>query len=219
MKIKAVLFDCDGLMFETEIIAQQIWRDECRRCGIELPADFFTHITGSGQRMADYIRTIPGLADKYEQIVAKRYDLGFWKSIHTDCLNKKGLIEIFRYLEANGYRTGICSSSPKEYILGLLDTVSVPLHYDAMITGDMVRHTKPDPEIFLTCAQLLKTETAQCLVLEDSKQGIAAAHNAGMHSCWIYDTIAADDEMKRLLEFKEDSLLDVIPLLEKQAAR
>ena len=53
MKIKAVLFDCDGLMFETEIIAQQIWRDECRRCGIELPADFFTHITGSGQRMKD----------------------------------------------------------------------------------------------------------------------------------------------------------------------
>jgi beta-phosphoglucomutase-like phosphatase (HAD superfamily) len=141
------------------------------------------------------------------------------RSIHTDCLNKKGLIEIFRYLEANGYRTGICSSSPKEYILGLLDTVSVPLHYDAMITGDMVRHTKPDPEIFLTCARLLKTEPAQCLVLEDSKQGIAAAHNAGMHSCWIYDTIAADDEMKRLLEFKEDSLLDVIPLLEKQAAR
>ena len=71
MEIKAVLFDCDGLMFETEIIAQQIWREEAAKYNVELPQDFFVHITGSGgpSRKA-YLESIPGMKEVQPEISA-----------------------------------------------------------------------------------------------------------------------------------------------------
>ena len=216
MKIDAVIFDCDGLMFDTEIVAQQIWRDEGKKYGITYPEDFFQKITGAGGRdNARYIASIPGLGDILPKIRAKRFDLEFWRSINTDCLNRKGLIELFTYLEEHNYKVAICSSSARAYVEALINTCSKPLKYDVIVCGDMVTHAKPDPEIFLRGAAELGVSPANCLVLEDSKQGILAAKRAGMRSCFIPDTIVPDDEMKAALDLQRDSLLDVISLLEE----
>ncbi len=216
MEIKAVLFDCDGLMFDTEIIAQQIWRDGAREYNVTLPDDFFEHITGAGGKdLLDYIASVPG-ADLLRKVCrARRFDLDFWRSIHTDCLNRPGLIELFQYLEKNGYPVGICSSSAREYVLALIDSCSVKLHYDTIVCGDMVKHAKPDPEIFLKGAENLDVKPENCLVLEDSKQGILASVNAGMHNCFIPDTIIPDEAMTRAIEFRCESLHEVIGLLER----
>ena len=216
MEIKAVLFDCDGLMFDTEIIAQQIWRDGAREYGITLPADFFQKITGAGGKdLLAYIESVPGAKELLAVNRGKRFDLNFWRSIHTDCLNRPGLIELFEYLYQNHYPVGICSSSAREYVLALIDTVSVPLHYDTIVCGDMVKHAKPDPEIFLRGAEELGVKPENCLVLEDSKQGIIASVRAGMHNCFIPDTITPDAEMEAAIEFRADSMLEVAGLLER----
>ncbi|MCH4207952.1 MAG: HAD family phosphatase [Solobacterium sp.] len=215
MEIKAVLFDCDGLMFETEIVSQQMWRDEAAKYGVTLPEDFFLKITGASRAdVKEYEDGIPGLSAVLPLIQKKRFNLDFWSSIHTDCLNKKGLIDLFEYLETNKVKIAVCSSSNSDYVKTLIHTVSEPLHYDAMVTGDMVTHSKPDPEVFLKGAEELHVKPEECLVLEDSKQGIIAAYRAGMHSCFIYDTIRPDSEMKRVMEFQEPSLDEVIGLLE-----
>jgi len=215
MEIKAVLFDCDGLMFETEIIAQQIWREEAAKYNVELPEDFFVHITGSGgpSRKA-YLESIPGMKEVQPKISSKRFNLDFWRSIHTDCLNKTGLIELFDYLKEHQYHVAICSSSAKEYVEILAGNVSKPLYYEAIIGGNMVSKAKPDPEIFLTGAKVIGVDPENCLVLEDSKQGILAAKAAGMHSCFIKDTIDPDEEMLAAIEFRRTDLLGVIELLE-----
>lgn len=212
--IKAVLFDCDGLMFETERISITMWKAEAEKYGVKLPEDFFTRITGSGkQETAEYMNGIPGLPEVRGRISAKRFNLDFWKSCAPDTLNKPGLTELFAFLAAEGYRVAICSSSPAEYVRTLLSTVSVPLQYHAMITGDMVSRAKPDPEIFLRGARELQTAPEECLVLEDSKAGLTAAARAGMHSCWIPDMIMPDEEMKRVIEFQRKDLSEVIGLL------
>ena len=216
MEIKAVLFDCDGLMFDTEIIAQQIWRDGAREYGVSLPDDFFEHITGAGGKdLLAYIETVPGAKDLLAVNRGKRFDLDFWRSINTDCLNRPGLIELFAYLHEHDYKVGICSSSAKEYVLSLIDSVSVKLHYDTIVCGDMVKHAKPDPEIFLRGAENLGVKPENCLVLEDSKQGILASKNAAMHNCFIKDTIIPDEVMEQAIEFRCASLLEVIDLLER----
>lgn len=216
MDIKAVLFDCDGLMFDTEIIAQQIWRDGAREYGVTLPDDFFEHITGAGGKdLLAYIETVPGAKDLLAVNRGRRFDLDFWRSINTDCLNRPGLIELFTYLHEQDYKVGICSSSAKEYVLALVDSVSVKLHYDTIVCGDMVKHAKPDPEIFLRGAENLCVKPENCLVLEDSKQGILASKNAGMHNCFIKDTIIPDEVMEQAIEFRCASLLEVIDLLER----
>ncbi|NCB34053.1 MAG: HAD family hydrolase, partial [Erysipelotrichia bacterium] len=181
---------------------------------VTLPEDFFLKITGASRAdVKEYEDSIPGLAEVLPLIQKKRFNLDFWSSVHTDCLNKKGLISLFQYLEDQKIRIAVCSSSNSEYVSTLIRTVSIPLHVDAMVTGEMVEHSKPDPEVFLKAAEKLHIMPEECLVLEDSKQGIIAAWRAGMHSCFIYDTIRPDAEMKQAIEFQEPSLDEVIGLL------
>lgn len=214
--IQAVLFDCDGLMFETERISITMWKREAEKYGIQLPEDFFVHITGSGKGYTQqYMDSIPGVSKVRDAISQKRFNLDFWKSCAKDTLNKPGLVELFAWLNENHYRIAICSSSVKPYVETLLGTVSVTLSYNAMITGDMVTRAKPDPEIFLKGAEVLGVKPSECLVLEDSKAGILAAKAAGMHSCWIKDMIEADEEMLSALEYTCADLYEVIHLIEE----
>ena len=213
MDIKAVLFDCDGTMFDTEIVSQMIWRETAHAHGIELPDNFFIEITGGGDIKQFY--TIDGFEELTKEMMPKRMDENFWGMIQYDCLNKKGLIPLFTYLKENGYKIGICSSSPLSYVKCLLSRVSIELPYDVIVCGDMVKEKKPSPEIFLTASKKLNINPQNILVVEDSKNGIIAATRANMHHCFIFDTIKPDVELKQLIEFEEDSMDDVISLLEK----
>lgn len=214
--IKAVLFDCDGLMFDTERVAQNMWRRIGREYGVEIPDEIFTLITGVKDEslIEPYYSTIPQLKDIKDKASKERFDLDFWAQFYPDGLTKKGLIKLYQYLKENGYKIAVCSSSKKEYVETLLKTSSVPLKFNAIIGGDMVTHGKPDPEIFLKGAEVLGVESSDCLVLEDSKMGIIAAKRANMTSCWIYDTIQPDEEMKHYIQYEKDDLSQVIDLLE-----
>lgn len=200
MEIKAVLFDCDGLMFNTEQVSQQLWRREAEKYNETLSDDFFKAITGARNvDMSPYEKETPHLKDIASAMRLKRFDLSFWKSFEKDGLNKPGLIELVTYLNDHGIRTAVCSSSSTDYIETLLSTVSVPLHFDVLIGGNMVKHGKPAPDIFLLGAEKLGMKEEECLVLEDSRQGIVAAHHAHMKCIHIEDTISADAEMKEYM--------------------
>ena len=150
MKMKAVLFDCDGLMFDTERVAQDMWRDIGRSYGVEIPDDLFVAITGvkDTRALTPYFETVPHLQDILDASRKKRFDLEFWSSFYPDGLNKKGLVALNQFLNENHIPCCVCSSSKKEYVETLLRTVSVPLHFDSIVGGDMVEHGKPDPDIF-----------------------------------------------------------------------
>lgn len=214
--IQAILFDCDGLMFDTERIAISIWKEEAEKARFTLPEGFFERITGSGGPQVEaYMQSIQGLTPIRKKAYARRFDLDFWKSFPVDALNKPGLLTLYAYLKQKGYALAVCSSSHKTYVETLLSRVSIPLQFDAIITGDMVVNPKPAPDIFLKGAQTLKVSSENCLVLEDSKQGILAAKKAGMHSCWIKDRIEADEEMRQNIEYTAENLNGVISLLEE----
>lgn len=211
MDIQAVLFDCDGTMFDTEIISQRMWVEEAERNHYTLPEGFFKEITGGGNIKKFF--DDPSFTPVYEGLHKKRMDPSFWSLVQYDCLNKPGLIPLFTYLEQNNYKVGICSSSGLEYVKCLCSRVSVPLHYDTIVCGDMVKNKKPDPEIFLKGAKLLNVAPENCLVIEDSKNGILAATRANMHNCFIFDTIEPDEEMKPLIEYQVEDMNKVIDLL------
>lgn len=215
-EIQAVLFDCDGLMFDTERIAQEVWIREAEKTGIKLPDDFFVRITGaSGPKEKEYLLSVVPDEERIRQINAKRYDLAFWSSFRKGELVKEGLEELYAFLRSEGYKIGVASSSSRIYVETLLNNTLSPFAYDAICTGDMVKHAKPDPEVFLKCAQLLNTLPEYCLVLEDSRQGILAAHRAGMRSVFIEDTIPMDSGMADRMTFRCDDLKEVIGILKK----
>ena len=213
MKVDAVLFDCDGLMFDTERVAQDMWRNIGKQYGVEIPDEIFVLITGVKNTSEPYYAKIPHLKDIRDQAKGLRFDLQYWSNFYPDKLNKKGLVELNQYLKRNTIPCCVCSSSSKAYVETLLHTCSQPLYFDAIIGGDMVEHGKPDPEIFLKGAEVLGVHPENCLVLEDSKMGILAAHRAQMHSCFIQDTIKPDAEMKSVIEFRRNNLEEVIELI------
>ncbi len=218
MKIQGVLFDCDGLMFDTERVSQQMWRNIGKEFGVEIPDEVFVAITGvkDDHLLQPFYEKIPHLKDIRDIARTKRFDLDFWTSFYPDGLTKKGLIQLNYYLKEHSIPCAVCSSSKKEYVETLIHTSSVPLYFDTIIGGDMVVHGKPDPEIFLKGAKMIGIQPENCLVLEDSKMGILAARNAGMHSCFIEDTIHPDEEMLQAIEFQKDDLAQVIEILEKE---
>lgn len=217
-EIRAVLFDCDGLMFNTEQVSQQMWRDEAAKYGEECSDEFFKAITGAkdGIDLLHFSKETPHIKEIMEVMHKKRFDLEFWKSFYPDGLNKKGLVELVQYLHEKDIRIAVCSSSHYSYVKTLLDTVTCDLGFDAIVGGDMVLHGKPAPDIFLLGAKTLNVKPEECLVLEDSKQGIIAADNAHMHSVFIKDTITPDEEMKKYLDYEEEDLGKVITLIEEE---
>lgn len=217
-EIRAVLFDCDGLMFNTEQVSQKMWRDEAAKYGEKCSDEFFKAITGAkdGIDLLRFSKEMPHLKEIMEVMHRRRFDLDFWKSFYPDGLNKKGLVELVRYLHEQNIRIAVCSSSHYTYVKTLLDTVTCDLGFDAIVGGDMVKHGKPAPDIFLLGAKTLNASPEECLVLEDSKQGIIAACHAHMHSVFIQDTITPDEEMKKYLDYEEENLAEVITLFEKE---
>lgn len=218
--IKAVLFDCDGLMFNTEEVSQRMWREEAEKYGEKFSDEFFKTITGAkdGIDLLRFSKETPHLEEIMEIMHKRRFDLDFWKSFYPDGLNKKGLVSLVMYLHEKNIRIAVCSSSHFSYVQTLLDTVSCDLKFDAVVGGDMVEHGKPAPDIFLLGAKTLHVKPEECLVLEDSKQGIIAAYNAHMHSVFIEDTIAMDEEMKKYLDYQAEDLGKVTTLLEEEFA-
>lgn len=213
MAIKALLFDCDGLMFDSERIAQEMWRTVGKEYGVEIPDEVFLIITGG--YLNDAIKQMPGLDKVCEAMEVKRFDLEYWKSFPKDAIVKKGLFELYDYAKQNGLLIAICSSSFRDYVETLLQNVSKPIAYDVIVCGDMVKNRKPDPEIFETAAHLLHVLPEECLVLEDSKNGIIAANRAHMHHCFIQDTIVPDASWEKEIENQASHLGEVIGLIEQ----
>lgn len=217
MKMRAVLFDCDGLMFNTEQVSQDLWRQEACKYQETLSDDFFKAITGArGVDMTPYEKETPHLKEIAMAMRQKRFDLSFWSSFKKDALNKKGMVELALWLHEHGIAIAVCSSSNADYVQTLLSTVSVALPFDAIVGGNMVKHGKPAPDIFLLGAQTLGVKPEECLVLEDSRQGIVAAHAAGMTSVFVEDTIGKDEEMISCMNYEVNHLGEVIDLFKKE---
>ncbi|MGM9941772.1 MAG: HAD family hydrolase [Bulleidia sp.] len=214
-EIRAVLFDCDGLMFNTEQVSQDMWRKEALKYGDHLSDAFFRAITGAkGVDFSVFEKEIPHLDEIRKAMNTKRFDLSFWSTFYPDGLNKPGLVELVQWLWKHDYRMAVCSSSSRQYVQTLLNTVSVKLPIETIVGGDMVKYGKPAPDIFLLGAKMLEVKPEECLVLEDSRQGIAAAGNAGMKSVFIEDTITPDDDMRKHMCYQTKDLKEVIDLLE-----
>lgn len=215
--IKAVLFDCDGLMFNTERESQKMWKEEADKFGVTIPSSFFVIYTGARKDVdvSWYYENVPHFKEIQDNMAKRRFDLNHWKTFYPDKLNKKGLVQLENYLHEHHILHAVCSSSSHEYVECLLNTVSAPMHFDAIVGGNEVKHGKPAPDIFLKGAEIFHVKPEECLVLEDSKNGILAAHAAGMHSCFIEDTVKKDSEMMSVLEYEKKDLSQVIDLLEE----
>lgn len=209
--IKAVVFDMDGVLFDTERISREAWFYTAHQMGIEEHFEpvFLRAIGMNRSDTREMFLSIYGADFPYDAFQTQS-SAKFHELIEQELPMKPGVYEILSWLRTHKVPTALASSTSKPSVLSHLRRARIIDDFDAIITGDMVVHSKPHPEIYEMACRAIHTPPADCIAVEDSKNGIRSAFAAGMKPVMIPDQVAPDDETAALLFKQYDSLLDLL---------
>ena len=116
---------------------------------------------------------------------------------------------MLEWLKENSVNTGLATSTSRTNAVRHLENAGLLPYFAAVVTGDMIKHGKPDPEIYLLACEMLGAAPESCFAIEDSPNGIKSAHAAGLNVIMVPDLIAPAPDLEKLLHRKFDTLLDV----------
>ena len=214
--IEAVLFDMDGLMFDTERMYQKAWLQAGRQMGVPMEPEIVDRLRGRNREgCARVCREAFGEDFDFDAMrTACRALMARW--IEEDGLPvKPGLYELLAELERRGIPAVLSTSTTRDSAWGHLQRAKVDRYFLGAVCGDEVSHSKPDPEVFLKAAALAGRDPARCMVLEDSPAGVRAGAAAGCFTVMVPDLTGPDEELKKLADEILPGLRDVIPLLDR----
>ncbi|MBT1157997.1 HAD family phosphatase [Aminobacter anthyllidis] len=189
MTPKAVYWDMDGTLIDSEPLHEEALVSALRGVGIEPPADLHARVVGQAARpVYEVLRDQFGLALEFDDWIALKYD--HYMSRAPNLLPREGAMEIFRDLKANGVVQAIVSNSDRMVVEANLQAVGVHEPTMKTISRNDVRNGKPDPEPYLRAAYLTGIAPADTVVMEDSVPGAMAGVAAGMRTIfWPQDKI------------------------------
>lgn len=212
--IKAIIFDMDGLMFDTEKLFEVLFFKICEEHNFFCTREALLSMVGvSAKTVIKLEKEFPGISDIMNEVQERRKSFFFEYFKTPGSANKKGLKELYDYAKEHGYKIAVASSSQREDILKFIEHAGFTMEFDAIVSGYDGVPSKPAPDIFLRAASVLGVLPEHCLVLEDSKFGTMAAYRANMPHVFIQDMIAPDEEMMKYIDISCESMLDVIELL------
>jgi len=195
----AVLFDMDGLMFDTERLMLRAWRRAMADFGYDASDEVFMASIGATVESTNRLLVAAYGPDFLLEATNRRTDEYARQEVETrGAPLKPGLLALLTYLEAREIPKAVASSSRRATIERLLAAAELTERFAAIAAGDQVTRGKPAPDIFLLAAQRLEVEPARCLVLEDSERGAQAARAAGMAVIIVPDIQPPSDQIMPL---------------------
>jgi HAD superfamily hydrolase (TIGR01509 family) len=200
-EIRALVFDFDGLILETEIPVLESWRKVYEEHGVVLPMETWMETIGTADHDFDpfgHLQELVGRPLEREPIQAARIQ-------HRDAiLHAQDMLPGVRdYLDEArrlGLKLAVASSSRRQWVVGHLERLGIHAHWEAVLTADDVARTKPDPELYTAAVRALGVEPKHALALEDSQNGVIAAKEAGM---WC---VAVPGVLTREMDFSRADL-------------
>jgi HAD superfamily hydrolase (TIGR01509 family) len=209
-ELQLIIFDMDGLMFDTERIAFISWKIAASDYGYEVDEEIFKKTVGVNLKgTTEIFLKYFGKDFPIESIINERFkraeDLIKLNGVPV----KNGLYDLLEYLNEINIKKAVATSTSRERAATLLKMAGIEKCFDYVICGDEIKYSKPDPEIFLKVAEKLDCLPENCLVLEDSDVGIEAASRAGMLPVMIPDMKEPEDSIKRLTYKIFDTLHEV----------
>ena len=212
--IKAVIFDLDGLLIDSEIISYKIYKEILHQFGHNFTIEEYTqNYSGKTEvkNVTNLINTysLPwtiekGLDNVYKienRFIAQGVDL------------KYGAKELLSYLKDNNFKIAIASSSTRDRALTILKQHNIVEYFDEFVFGNEVEKGKPNPDIFLKACDKLSEKPEKCLVLEDSEAGIQSAYSANIPVICIPDMKVPNDSYLNMTKEVLFSLEEVISYL------
>jgi HAD superfamily hydrolase (TIGR01509 family) len=214
-KISAVIFDMDGLMFDTERLAFKAWKEVGTKAGYDITDEVIMASVGRTEiDTAKIMRQQLGEDFPYDKLREQRVE---YAKNHIKCNGmpiKPGLLKLLDYLHEKGIKTAVATSTKRCIAEENLAFCSLLNRFNCIVCGDEVERGKPEPDIFLLAAKKLHCLPKECIVLEDSLNGIKAAYKAGMRPIMIPDLIAPTDEIRGLTHQIFESLEHVVGYIE-----
>lgn len=192
MKYKAVLFDMDGVLIESEFLMRATAIQSLADYGVQAQHEDFLEFTGMGED-----RFVGGVAEKYglkyEFAMKERaYDY-YGQRVKAEAHIPEGVKEMLETLHAKGIVLAVCSAADLRKVRYNIQAIGVDESlFTALVTGSDVARKKPFPDIYLEGARRVGMDPKDCLVVEDAVSGIQAAHAAGMDAVGIPSTFTPD---------------------------
>ena len=186
--IKAVIFDLDGLLIDSEIISYKIYKEILNQFGHDFSIEEYAqNFSGKTE-----VKNVTNLIDTYS--LPWTVDIGLnnvlkmeSKFLAQGVALKTGAKELLEYLKDKCFKIAIASSSTEDRALTILRQHNIIEYFDEFVFGHEVKKGKPNPDIFLKTCDKLSEKPEECLVLEDSEAGIQAAYSASIPVICIPD--------------------------------
>lgn len=217
--IKAVFFDCDGVLVDSERFDQSLNEDFIQDYHLDIDPKAFYIFVGSSPSLNTWDTFYAGVADKTEwskeefREIYRNHRRNNPRKLQFKGILFEDVLRTLRYLkEERGMMVACASSSSPEYIERALTECEIKSYFDLQVSGYDFEKSKPAPDIYLFCRDQLGLQSEECLVIEDSPYGIEAAIAAGMPVLARRDTLFSMDQSKatRII----DSLDEVRSFLE-----
>ena len=215
MKIKAVIFDLDGTLIDTETIYRKLWPEACRHFGYELSDERMLKLRSLGHSFTvPLLKSWFGVAFDYYEVRDYRMKL-FRAYVEAHGIEKKkGADELLSKLHEAGITAAIATATDIERASSDLDTAGYDRSlFDRIITAGMVKVGKPEPDVYLYAAEALGFAPEECLAVEDAPNGIQSAFRAGCHTAFVPDQTEPTEEDLKYAEIVVPSLSDLIPYI------
>ena len=209
-ELDAVVFDMDGVIFDTETIALRSWQDTADAHGLGDITE--TAMKCVGRSTVDTIKI-------FEEAYGDRVSID---EMHIQCIErfkeimesegipvKKGARELLEFLNERGAKVALASSTSYDTVVRELKDADLFKYFSVIVGGNMIEHSKPEPEIYLLACEKLGVDPARSAAVEDSRNGIISASRAGMYPFLVPDIIQPDEEMIKLSHKQFKDLLEV----------
>lgn len=212
--IKALLFDMDGLLLDSERVVQESWNAAGEALGYGKVGEHIYNTLGmNAAGRKEYFNNVFGTGFPYEEFQKLSRKAFFNVADQEGIPLKPGAKELIFYAKQMGYKVGLVTSSRKEYAVDVLKKAGIFSCFDGCIFGDMVSKSKPDPEIYEKGCKMLGEEPEWCIAFEDAPAGVIAASTAGIDVIMVPDLVQPDDAIRMRTWKVLDSLDEAIGLL------
>ena len=199
MKYKAVIFDMDGVIFDSERLVLEGWLEIAAKYGIEGIEEVLPRCLGvNAQATREIFREYYGQDFPYDEYKKEASALFHSRYGNGKLPLKPGVKELLSYLKENGYLVGLASSTRQAIVEQEIRDAGLMPYFDNLVCGDMLKRSKPEPDIYLKACENLDVEPRMAVAVEDSYNGIRSAKRAGMVPVMVPDMVQPDEEMRSL---------------------
>lgn len=218
--IEAIVFDMDGILFDTERLSVESWIEVAERLGLpDIDKGVYGCIGLNRTDCRIFLKETYGQDFPYDYFREQTAAV-FQRKMAKDGLPvMKGAGELLAWLQEKGLKVALASSTSHKTVESHLQQAGFTGFFQAVIGGDMVEHSKPQPDIYLKACQLLDVEPGNAAAIEDSPNGIRSAYAAGMLPVMVPDLVKPDPEIEKMLYRKCDSLFAVLEFLEEKVKK